>query len=223
MNKIKKSIYLIIIFFIFLTIFFLNKNNDFKVLKRETIYPILKVIKNNEILKYKNLGYKNIFLPNTVYGKITLSQKKVELNNTNYSVNYGYGKNYYKPFYIENYKGYIYIIERNGNMLKISSKDLDNNKDNLDGIKIKSDIKKFNNIHVLDTLIIKDEIFISFRIEDSKCKKFKIIKSKIEELLKFQTIFEPTECGNNIQAGSMQYYNLKRMKVFYFHYQVLFL
>ena len=209
MNKIKKSIYLIIIFFIFLTIFFLNKNNDFKVLKRETIYPILKVIKNNEILKYKNLGYKNIFLPNTAYGKINLSQKKIELNNTNYNVNYGYGKNYYKPFFIENYKGYIYIIERNGNMLKASSKDLNNNKDNLDSIKIKSDIKKFNNIHVLDTLIIKDEIFISFRVEDSKCKKFKIIKSKIEELLKFQIIFEPNECGNNIQAGSMQYYEFQ--------------
>ena len=138
-------------------------------------------------------------------------------------MNYGYGKNYYKPFYIENYKGYIYIIERNGNMLKISSKDLDNNKDNLDGIKIKSDIKKFNNIHVLDTLIIKDEIFISFRIEDSECKKFKIIKSKIEELLKFQTIFEPKSVVIIFKLVQCNITNLKRMKVFYFHYQVLFL
>lgn len=208
MSKIKKTIYLIIFFLLFFIIVFLNKNSDFKILKRETIYPILEAVKNNEILKYINLGYKNIFLPNTAYGKIILSQKKINLVNANYNINHGFGKNYYKPFYIENYKGYIYIIERNGNMLKLSSKDLINNKDNLDSIKIKSDVKKFKNIYILDTLIIKDEIFLSFRDEDSKCKKFKIIKSKIRELLEFQIIYEPSECGNRIQAGSMQYYKL---------------
>ena len=208
MNKIKKYIYLIIFFLIFLTIVFLNNNNNFKILKRETIYPILKIVKNNEILKYINLGYKNVFLPNTAYGKIKLSQKKIKLNNSIYNVNHGYGKNYYKPFYIENYKGHIYIIERNGNMLKLPSKDLINTKDNFKSSKIRSDIKKFNNIYILDTLIIKNEIFISFRENDEKCKKFKIIKSKIKEFLEFQIIYEPNECGNNIQAGSMQYYEL---------------
>lgn len=208
MYKIKKIIYLIIFFLIFLIIVFLNNNNDFKILKRETIYPILKVVKNNEILKYVNLSYKNIFLPETAYGKINLYQKKIKLNNFSYNVNHGYGKNYYKPFYIENYKDNVYIIERNGNMLKLPIKDLIKTKDNLKGIKIKSDIKKFNNIYILDTLIIKDEIFISFRDEDSKCKNFKIIKSKIKKLLEFQIIYQPRECGNNIQAGSMQYYKL---------------
>jgi hypothetical protein len=208
MNKIKKSIYLVIFFLIFISIVFLNNNNDFKILKRETIYPILKVIKNNEILKYINLSYKNIFLPETAYGKINLSQKKIKLNNFTYNINHGYGKNYYKPFYIENYKGYVYIIERNGNMLKLPSNDLIKVKDNLEGTKIESDIKKFNNIFILDTLIIKDEIFISFRDEDSRCKKFKIIKSKIKKLFEFQIIYEPKECGNNIQSGSMQYYKL---------------
>lgn len=208
MNKIKKSIYLIIFFLIFLAIVFLNNNNNFKILKRETIYPMLKIVKNNEILKYINLSYKNIFLPDTAYGKINFSKKKIKLNNSTYNVNHGYGKNYYKPFYLENYKGYIYIIERNGNMLKLPSKDLINTKDNFENNKIKSDIKKFKNIYILDTLIIKDEIFISFRDEDIKCKKFKIIKSKIKEFLEFQIIYEPNECGNNIQAGSMQYYKL---------------
>ena len=97
---------------------------------------------------------------------VDFSQKKIKLDNSTYNVNHGYGKNYYKPFYIENYKGYIYIVERNGNMLKLPIKDLIKTKDNLKGIKIKSDIKKFNNIYILDTLIIKDEIFISFRDED---------------------------------------------------------
>ena len=100
MYKIKKIIYLIIFFLIFLIIVFLNNNNDFKILKRETIYPILKVVKNNEILKYVNLSYKNIFLPETAYGKINLYQKKIKLNNFSYNVNHGYGKKYYKPFYI---------------------------------------------------------------------------------------------------------------------------
>jgi len=93
-------------------------------------------------------------------------------------------------------------------MLKLPSNDLIKIKDNLEGTKIESDIKKFNNIYILDTLIIKDEIFISFRDEDSRCKKFKIIKSKIKKLFEFQIIYEPKECGNNIQSGSMQYYNL---------------
>ena len=79
MSKIKKTIYLIIFFLLFFIIVFLNKNSDFKILKRETIYPILEAVKNNEILKYINLGYKNIFLPNTAYGKIILSQKKLTL------------------------------------------------------------------------------------------------------------------------------------------------
>ena len=136
MNKIKKSIYLIIFFLIFLAIVFLNNNNNFKILKRETIYPMLKIVKNNEILKYINLSYKNIFLPDTAYGKINFSKKKIKLNNSTYNVNHGYGKNYYKPFYLENYKGYIYIIERNGNMLKLPSKDLINTKDNFENNKI---------------------------------------------------------------------------------------
>jgi len=208
MKKIKNNIFIIIIFLIFILIVLLNNNKDFKILKRETIYPILKTIKNNEILKHTNLAYKNIFLPDTAYGKIDLSQKKIKLNKFRYNVNHGYGKNYYKPFYIENYKSDIFIIERNGNMLKFPSKKLTSDVDNINGTQVKSDIKKFKNIYILDTLIIKDEIFISFRTEDLKCKKFLIIKSKIKKTLNFEIIYNPNECGNNIQAGSMQHYNL---------------
>jgi hypothetical protein len=209
MKKIKNSIFLIIFFLIFISIVFLNNNNDFKILKRETIYPILKIVKNNEILKYINLGYKNVFLPSSAYGKIDFFQKKISLNNLTYKANYGYGKNYYKPFYIENYKNYIFIIERNGNIKKFPSKNLNSDINKIDGIKIKSNIKKFDNIYILDTLIIKDEIFISFRSEDLKCKKFNIIKSNIKESLNFEILYKPNECGENIQAGSMQHYKME--------------
>ena len=59
----KKIIYIILLILIFLGIYILNKNNEFKIIKRENIYPILNAIKNNEILKYINLSYKNVFLP----------------------------------------------------------------------------------------------------------------------------------------------------------------
>ena len=192
--------------FVIFGIYLLNQNNEFKILKREKIYPVLKVIKNNDILKYINLSYKNIFLPDTAYGKVNFGEKKISLKNFNYDVEHGFGKSYYKPFYIEEYKDFIYIIERNGNILKFSSNDLDQNY-NLNEIEVQSDIKKFKNIFILDTLIINDEIFISFRTEIEKCKKFVIAKSKVKNLFKFDIIYNSNKCGNNVQAGTMQPYN----------------
>ena len=212
MIKFKKIIYITLLILVIFSIYLLNQNNEFKILKREKIYPILNVIKNNEILKYKNLSYKNVFLPDTVYGKMDFFKKKIKLKNFNYDVKHGYGKSYYKPFYIEEYQKFIYIIERNGNILKFSSSDFIDQKHILKEIEIQSDIKKFQNIFILDTLIIKDEIFISFRTEVEKCKKFIIAKSKIKDLLKFDTIYKSTECGNNTQAGTMQPYSVNGNK-----------
>ena len=207
MNKFKKIIVLFVLVLIIFSIFLLNDKNEFKILKREKIYLIFKAVKNNEILKYINLSYKNVFLPETLYGKMDYFEKKIKLKNFNYDVKHGYGKGYYKPFYIEEYQNFIYIIERNGNIHKFLSTDFIDQKHSLNEIEIRSDIKKFQNIFILDTLVIKDEIFISFRTEIEKCKKFIIVKSKIKDLFKFDTIYKSTECGNNVQSGTMHAYN----------------
>ena len=107
MIKFKKIIYITLLILVIFSIYLLNQNNEFKILKREKIYPILNVIKNNEILKYKNLSYKNVFLPNTVYGKMDFFKKKIKLKNFNYDAKHGYGKSYYKPFYIEEYQKFL--------------------------------------------------------------------------------------------------------------------
>ena len=203
----KKIVFLFLLALVIFGIYLLNQNNEFKILKREKIYLIFKAVKNNEILKYINLSYKNVFLPDTVYGKMDFFEKKIKLKNFNYDVKHGYGKSYYKPFYIEEYQKFIYIIERNGNILKFSSSDFIDQKHSLKEVEIKSNITKFQNIFILDTLIIKDEIFISLRTEIEKCKKFIIVKSKIKDLFKFDTIYKSTECGNNVQSGTMHAYN----------------
>lgn len=212
MTKFKKIFLLILLIVIIFGTYLLNQNNEFKILKREKIYPVLKVIKNNEILKYINLSFKNVFLPDTTYGKMDYFEKKIDLENFNYNVKHGFGKSFYKPFYVDEYKDFNYIIERNGKIHKFYSADLVNKKNNLNKVEIQSNLKKFENIFVLDTLIIKDEIFISFRTEDEKCKKFVIAKSKIKDLLKFDIIYQPDKCGNNVQAGTMQPYNLNDNK-----------
>ena len=66
----KKIIFLFLLALVIFGIYLLNQNNEFKILKREKIYLIFKAVKNNEILKYINLSYKNVFLPDTVYGKM---------------------------------------------------------------------------------------------------------------------------------------------------------
>jgi len=207
MTKFKKIIFLFLLVFIIFGIYLLNNKNEFKILKREKIYLIIKAAKNNNILKYINLSYKNVFLPDTSYGKIDYFEKKIKLDNYNYDVKHGYGKSFYKPFYIEVYQNFVYIIERNGNIHKFFSSDFIDQKNSLKEVDFKSDIKKYKNIYILDTLIIKDEIFISFRTEIKKCKKFIIAKSKIKDLFKFDTIYKSTECGNNIQAGTMHPYS----------------
>lgn len=212
MKKFKKINYIFILVLIIFGIFLINDKNEFKILKREKIYPVLNAVKNNKILKYINISYKNVFLPDTAYGKMDYFEKKIKLKNSNYDVKHGYGKSFYKPFYIEEYQNFIYIIERNGNIHKFFSEDFEFQNINLNEIEIKSDIKKFENIYVLDTLVLDDEIFISFRKEIEKCKKFLIVKSKIKNLLKFNTIYESSECGNNVQAGTMHPYTFKGIK-----------
>ena len=118
MSKFKKIIFLLLLILIFFCIYLLNDKNEYKILKREKIYLIFKAVKNNEILKYINLSYKNVFLPETLYGKMDYFEKKIKLKNFNYGVKHGYGKSFYKPFYIEEYQNFIYIIERNGNIHK---------------------------------------------------------------------------------------------------------
>ena len=121
MSKFKKIIFLLLLILIFFCIYLLNDKNEYKILKREKIYLIFKAVKNNEILKYINLSYKNVFLPETLYGKMDYFEKKIKLKNFNYDVKHGYGKSFYKPFYIEEYQNFNYIIERNGNIHKFFS------------------------------------------------------------------------------------------------------
>ena len=48
----KKIILLFLLVLVIFSIYLLNQNNEFKILKREKIYPILNIIKNNEILYF---------------------------------------------------------------------------------------------------------------------------------------------------------------------------
>jgi len=204
----KKKFYLSILFFlvILLAISFLNRSVEFKKLKRNKIFPILTAIKNNEMLKYINLGYKNNFLPNTSYGDLKFNIIKLNLDSTDYKVGYGKRKSYYKPFYIEEFNNFIYIFQANGKIHKFS-KDKLNFKKKIDPIEIESYFNNLKNIYILDTLRVKKSIFVSFKSIFENCEKFNILKFDIENFSKFEVIYKPQECASIIQAGSMELFN----------------
>ena len=189
----------------------LNKNKDFtKKLLRDYLPDraqiIIKLILNKKLVNNFENDYNIKFIPETQFQEVLL--KKIDLNflkTKNLTSNNYFGTSGLRSFYIENLDNQkIWIINNRAEIFEIKNTEV-KTQEKLDYIKmIKTNLKVKK---VLDTLIIKDKIFISFRENNSNCKKFKIMFANVnDEVLDFQNFFNTNECGKNIQGGRMQQY-----------------
>lgn len=164
----------------------------YKVLFKEKFY----------IKRFKN-DYNVKFLPKTQF--VDLNYREIELNFIKENSLEDYLKESNKPiytFFLEVVENKIWSINKFGIIIEIEIEDLNK--------KIKPKIIKSNlkSIKVLDTLIYKDKIFVSFFVKNNECHMLKIASAKINsEYLNFENLFSPDECGKKImRGGRMQFF-----------------
>lgn len=212
---------IILIFFIFF-IFILSKTVSFKVLIYDNIWSKIsdqnqlfikfisdKEFRNNfKVQKYYN-DYNTNFLPFTQFQKLIVKKKKLKfLSEVQNETVYLQGKHKNSSFNIELiFKDEILITDNNNSlffMLKI--KNLLNSNDNFKEIKISSNLQS---LKILDTLMHKNQLYISYLTQDQDCKNYNIASAIVnKKFLKFNKIFHSDECGQNLQGGRLQFYNM---------------
>jgi hypothetical protein len=158
------------------------------------------MIVNNKInsQKIKN-DYNTVFLPETQFAKVDLV--KIPLNFIKAS-DVGY-KNLFrrKPFQIDTYKNYIFVMPKIGEIYYKDIDDLYNQGGNFK--KIQSNIKTEN---ALDIFMDQKHVYISYIKTTNDCQYLYLAKSKINlREMFFEDIFSITdECMTGIQAGRIQ-------------------
>ena len=201
-------LFISIVIFIIISLLYNNKSFTKKFIFNnlpERIQIITKLILNKELVNNFKNDYNVKFLPETQFQKISL--KKIDLNflnSKNSASNNYFSTTNLKSFYIEDFNDEkIWIISNNAEIFEIKKKEIKKNK--IDYLKsVQTNLK---NKKVLDTLIIKNEIFISFKENIKNCKKFRIMFATINyRKLNFKDFFKTEECGQNIQGGRMQKY-----------------
>ena len=162
---------------------------------------------NNPKIANLNNDYNVKFLPETQNGNFSLSSSKFnfQLNNDQKSNN---RHGFFKPFFLEIYNDNLLLINYDGEVVYSSIQNFlqkENDKTNLQLNNLKSNLKTFR---VLDTLIDKNYIFLSFVTKDGDCFKYNIASSLINlKELKFEVFFTSNLCaGKNLRAGALQIY-----------------
>ena len=210
----KKKIFIIILLFLVLSVAIISflpdkqsKNSIyFKVFQviefvmPEFFHSTIRMIVNNKInsQKIKN-DYNTVFLPETQFAKVDLV--KIPLNFIKAS-DVGY-KNLFrrKPFQIDTYKNYIFVMPKIGEIYYKDIDDLYNLESNFK--KIQSNIKTEN---ALDIYMDQKHVYISYIKTTNDCDYLYLAKSKINlREMFFEDIFSITdECMTEIQAGRIQ-------------------
>ena len=175
-------------------------------------YPNLlrtkELFSKKSIIKNINNDYNVKFLPKTQFLELTFKKKKINFpqpNNLNDVEENKKKYNWYKSFYLELIENSILIVDYLGKIYKINVKDIQNNKlKSLDAEKINSNLSV---VRVLDTLIHKENLYVSFIGLKNTCKNLNIVVAKINsKKLNFQNFFSSNECGEYILGGRMQFY-----------------
>ena len=210
-------IFVIILIFLFLTVFILGvKNYKFRAWAVNNMPDKVKVIikivikDKNYVNRFYN-DYNAEFLPNTQFKSLIFRTKKLKFLTSDTTTYYeGIKKVYlgYLPFFIEVLKDdNILITDAKGNinLIKNFAKREQINNENV--IKINTDIEPDK---VLDTYVNKDKLFISYIISNDECKTFNISFANLNfKFLKFENFFEGKQCGEKILGGRMQAYKHK--------------
>lgn len=197
------AIILISIFFKFLPI----KDGIYK------NFPNLKTEYRKHLFESKSMlnnlynDYNVKFIPETEFLSVNFIKKKITFNE-NFKE-----KPYYiadekvslKPFFIEVVDEGVLVVDYLGGFYIINNKELSNKDYSEESIKrIDSDLDADI---VLDSFIHKENLYISFSKKNENCQKIRIAKATLNlNFLKFKNIFQPEECGANVQSGKMAFY-----------------
>ena len=213
----KKNIFLhkkilFLLFFSFIGIFslFFNIFGSKDLLYR--LYPNLnlaqKLFSKKSIIENLKNDYNIKFLPNSQFIKLNLEKKKINFpqpTNTTQSKKNKTNYNWYKSFYLELLEEKILIVDYLGKIYQVKNEEIKNTEiKNLEPQNINSNLSV---IRVLDTLIHKEYLYVSFIKLKNNCKTLSISFAKINfDYLDFKNLFNTKECGEYILGGRMQFY-----------------
>ena len=217
----KKTIVLFLIFLLITFIFIINIHDirsfakkrlseRTKEIVKEVIFGKDRMKQIKDLQKYKYMNYNVKLLPETQFLKLNFE----ELYLKNLGNNKGNANNYkaasgheLNSFFLEQYKDQILITTSTGNFFSLNKKHL---KDlvNPKFIKINSNLNN-NKINILDNLVLKDEIFISYsKFKSEKCYFINILKSKIDnKKLVFENFFKSEKCQQDYGGGKLALYS----------------
>ncbi len=156
---------------------------------------------------YGKMNYNQNLLPVTQY--IDFNFKQFSLKNVKIVAS----KSKWNPssvqFFLEQFDEYIIISDSKGNIFYIN-KEFINDFENFSWVKLESNFKfEYENGSIRDLFVYNNEIFISYSDYQIKnCIKLNILKAPIsKEKLNFKTFFKTKDCGFELDAGRMSYYN----------------
>jgi hypothetical protein len=199
-----------IFFFIFISTLFLNFD---KIKKQVTLkYPNLRFVKylfkSNSLVNNISNDYNIKFLPETEFVKLNLIKKKINFKDEYYNPPESKSTSYkrYGTFFIEIFKKKFILIDYLGNFYT-----LNNDEDFLNkALKTpKVNYLKTNLItsRVFDSLIIRDNIYVSHISKKNGCVKSNISFAKINNKeLKFNFFFRSNGCHENGSPSRMQFF-----------------
>ena len=200
---VKYTFYISLVFVVALSFFtFLNFSKiEKKIIKK---YPNLRftkyLFKTESLLNKINNDYNVKFLPETQFIKLNLEKKKINFKDQYYNPPSKKSINYtsYGTFFIETYKGIILATDFLGNIYSIN-----NYEESLTTKNLRSNLKANR---VYDTLIIENNLYVSYVTNSNSCQKINISFSKINfNNLNFKKLFESNECNKNGVPGRMQH------------------
>jgi len=156
---------------------------------------------------YGKMNYNQNLLPATQYMHINF--KHFLLKNVKMYASKSKWNPSLVQFFLEQFDEYIIISDSKANIFYIN-KEFINDFENFSWIKLESNFKfESENGSIRDLFVYNNEIFISYsdyQIKD--CTKLNILKATIsKEKLNFKTFFKTKDCGPDLDAGRMSYYN----------------
>lgn len=208
---------LIILILIF--IFVLINQNIFGLKKKiYKIYPNIELRKSvfnkKSIMHHINNDYNVKFLPKTQFEDLSFETRKIKFSNEYYSkLNENKTISYkkYGTFYINIFNKDLIITDYLGSIYKI--KNLNTYLKKKDDLRPKLIHKNLNVDRVFDTLIHKDEIFISYSRREDNCNLIGVISANLNrKKLDFKTFFKSKKCNDYASPGRMQFFKYKEQR-----------
>jgi hypothetical protein len=175
---------------------------------------------------YQSLNYNTELLPNTQFTKLnvkTISLQDLELSDQ--GQHYGkFGPKGNKKFFLEEFKGKIYIVDVGGKIFSKKISDIKNNE--IKWKKVSSNLRSIEIYDLLDIKVINENLYVSYatilksqknKTVNGQCKNYSIFKAKLnKDDLNFEKVFISNECVISPAGGRIQALKFKNVEGFLF-------